>query len=129
MSKLVLLNIYNDAYEALCVKASLEAAGLYAFVPDYYAASSNWYGGGPIGNIRLLVLDTELQAAQKLLDQQQLPASEAVAPCPKCSSTRTSQMANFLSGAIAVFFLIPAIQRTKHFICHDCKNRWKHERN
>ncbi|MCF6292646.1 MAG: hypothetical protein L3J04_04540 [Robiginitomaculum sp.] len=124
-----MLNIYNDVYEALCVKASLEAAGLYALVPDYHTSSTNWAGGVTLGNVRLLVLETELQAAHEITDQQQLPASEAAAPCPKCSSTKTSQMVSLLEVAIAIILLIPAIRRTKHFICHDCKNRWKYERS
>lgn len=129
MSKLVLLNKYNDVYEALCVKTSLEAAGLYALVPDYHTSSTNWAGGVTLGNVRVLVLESELQAAHEITDQQQLPASEATAPCPKCSSTRTSQMVNLFSAAIAIILFTPAIKRSKNFVCHDCKNRWKYERN
>jgi len=126
LAKLVLFSTYSDVYQALCAKAALDAAGLFVMVPDQNAGQTNWPGVATLGNVRLLVLDEDVEAARAILDDEALPKRDAVSICPVCSSTRISRFANPVFGFLTAFLIgIPGALHTHRYVCHDCKHRWK----
>lgn len=125
MAKLVLLSNHSDLYEALCVKASLDAAGLFTFIPDQHVAGSNWAGGTTLLNIRLLVMDTQLEEARGITGKPNLPPSDAVMLCPQCGSSKTAHNVNIFLAALTILTMAtPVTAKTKRFICLSCKHRW-----
>ncbi len=125
MAKLVLLRTCSDVYEALCIKAALDAADLFCLIPDQHISATNWGGGATIGKVRVLVMDADINAAKSMLNEQNLPQSDAVAPCPQCGSVKTTRRSNILLSFLSALMTIPAAARTKNNLCHDCKHRWK----
>lgn len=127
---------FQDPFRALVLASALDAAGIYAHVPDhifhtYYPFLAMGFTGS-----RVLVLDADIAAARRIaaLDMRDGP----LIPCPVCAgSTRklktrggvlalAALLALSIIWSIWILMIPPRLMRSR--ICESCGHRYRPER-
>jgi DNA-directed RNA polymerase subunit M/transcription elongation factor TFIIS len=97
LSQTVTLRRFRDLPQALLAKASLESAGIQAYVIDDNMVRMDWFISNALGGLRLQVHEEDVEAASEILNQpipevlQTDGVEEYRQPrCPKCGSLDVS---------------------------------------
>ena len=109
--------------DAQAARAALEAAGITAWVLDDNLGTSF----GVAVRTRVLVRPSDLAAAQALLAERGVPATElppelSEPPCPVCGSARVTQEARV--GDDPPFGVTLGSRRIWTFVCLACGHAW-----
>lgn len=132
MSAPIVIARFSFPYEAQIARASLDAAGIPAFIADEHTINMNWLYSNALGGVRLLVPRARFQEAKALLeadfsDQFELePAVEPVV-CPNCASHAIEAHTQGKKPAFLVFLLLgfPLFFYRHGLRCIDCGTFWK----
>ena len=126
-SSLVTIASFSFPYEANLAKASLEAAGIPAFVADEHTINMQWLYSHAMGGVRVQVPRAFAEEAYLLL---QADFSDSVADkeelrvptCPACGSSNCQTGSKNRVPAFLVFFLfgIPLLFSQYGIQCDDC---------
>jgi len=127
---------FQDPFRTLVLTSALDAAGIYAHVPDYIFHT--YYPFLAIGftGSRVLVLEADIDAARQIaaLDLRDGP----LVPCPVCAGhtwklkTRGGVLALAALLALSIIWSIwvlivpPRLMRSR--ICESCGHRYRPER-
>lgn len=133
---------FPDLAAAEMARASLEAEGIPAVIPDSQMAGLDWRLGTALGGVRLQVAPEHADAAARFLsettaaepggDSTVLPSSEL---CPFCRSAqigpddqRTLKVLSLLVFPLLIITL-PIILLTRGRLrCHNCRKTWRSDR-
>lgn len=134
--KPVVLRRYRDLPEALVAKSVLESADIDCFLVDENLVRLDWFYSNLVGGIKLLVPETDLEIAAKLLDERTPEkfdvdgVGEYEQPhCARCGSFDISLDGlnkPLTFGAMYVTGL-PIQVTTKGWKCHSCRHQWNEE--
>lgn len=112
---LVEIASYSFPHEAHVAKASLDAAGIPAFLTDEYTINVQWMYSNALGGVRLLVHGEDVEVAMQILAadfseslengewmDSATPTIDKGNPerCPHCGST---DLASHVAGRVPVF--------------------------
>ncbi|HUM05355.1 MAG TPA: hypothetical protein VLT90_07830 [Terriglobales bacterium] len=131
----VTLRQFRDLPEALLAKASLNSAGIEAYLVDDNMVRLDWFWSNLLGGIKLKVRPEDEQAATEILSQ---PIPERLEiegigeydqpRCPRCQSLDVSyRELNKLVSYGSAYLGIPIPVHTKAWSCHACRNEWEEE--
>ena len=87
---LITIAEFRDMQEAMLACGLLKSAGIEFFLADENTVRMNWFWSNMIGNMRLMVREQDVEAAQEILKQPP-DMAEAEPPfekqkCPNCGS-------------------------------------------
>lgn len=126
-NNLIEIASFSHPHEAHIAKASLEAAGIPAFISDEHTINMQWLYSSALGGVRLLV-PKDFEAEAKVLISKDfsknLPAEVETnkTSCPHCGSNNIDAYTIGKKPAFLVFlFLGIPVFFYKHCIkCNDC---------
>jgi hypothetical protein len=135
---LVTVNSYRDPIEAELAIVRLEQSGISATLVDQYLASIQWLYSNAIGGVKVMVEESDLDAAREALDEARTPESSTVpgalkhlgieARCPSCNSedVHPSRLQRN-AAAISLLLTFPLIAWRKSWVCNACGHSWRRE--
>ncbi|SEL02024.1 Putative signal transducing protein [Atopomonas hussainii] len=105
---------YSFPHEAHIARASLEAAGIAAYVQDEHTVNMNWLYSNALGGVRLQVAATDVAQALALLGEDfstTLAPSDEAEPhtppaCPRCAGQQWQPYTQGKRPAFVVFLLL-----------------------
>lgn len=134
---LVVVAQYSFAHEARIAKASLEAAGIEAYIRDENLVQMNWLYSNAVGGVKLQVAPEDVPDALKILATDYSEALEEEFPfeadeeisCPQCGSTHVKHV---VQGKEMAFLSIVALGApltpfSRSYQCAACGHEWKVE--
>jgi len=135
-SKLITVASYSFPLEAHVAKASLDAAGIPAFIADEQTINMNWLYSNALGGVRLKVLAQDAEKAQEILSQdfshllEEQFGDEIETKCSKCGSKNMTPYTKGKKTAFLVFLLLgfPLFFCQHGMRCNDCGNFDKHDK-
>ncbi|MDF1780863.1 MAG: DUF2007 domain-containing protein [Alcanivoracaceae bacterium] len=124
-TSLVKVASFSFPHEAHIAKASLEAAGIPAFVADENTVNMHWLYSNAMGGVRVLVARASLAEAQRILDgdySEELEDGEPLDSCPACGSFNVAAYTKGKKPAFLVFLLLgfPLFSYQHGHKCNDC---------
>ncbi len=135
---LVTVDCYRDPIDAELAITRLEQFGIPATLLDQHLASIYWLYSYAIGGVKLMVDETDLDAARQILrdtPSKDLPAetqdrelADAWLSCPDCRSSQihASRLQRNLA-AISLLLQLPLIAWRNRWVCEACGHTWKRE--
>lgn len=123
---LVTIATYSLPHEAHVARASLEAAGIYAFIANEHTIGVQWFYSNALGGVRLMVAQRDVELALSILNTdfseelgKEMPIDESV--CPACGSTDVEA---HTIGAKSAFLTILLLGFPLLFVKHGirCRN-------
>ena len=129
----VTLRQFRDLPEALLAKASVESAGIQAYLVDDNMIRMDWFISNLLGGIKLQVRPEDVEAANEILNQ---PTPENLdvegvgeyqqPRCPNCQSLDVAdQELNKLVSYGSAYLGIPIPMQKSNWSCHACGHEWK----
>ncbi|HHX34695.1 MAG TPA: DUF2007 domain-containing protein [Gammaproteobacteria bacterium] len=132
MSAPIVIARFSFPYEAQIARASLDAAGIPAFIADEHTVNMNWLYSNALGGVRLLVPRQHAQEAKALLAadfSEQLELEQATDPavCPNCGSDALEAHTQGKKPAFLVFLLLgfPLFFYRHGLRCTNCGTFWQ----
>lgn len=127
MNNSVVVGRYTYPFEAQIARASLEHAGIPAFIADEQTIHMDWLMSDAMGGIRLHVAKEHEVEAIKILQTDFSDALNAELgieeeACPRCGSTAIEPHAPGKVPAFVSFLLlgIPLFFKRSGYICKGC---------
>ena len=134
---LIVIAHYTFAHEAKIAQATLEAAGITAYIKDENHVQLNWLYDIALGGVKLQVEVQDVEAATAILEMDYSEALEAEFPaeegervvCPLCESCEVEYVVKGKDGAFlsALVFGAPVLPFSRGYRCLACGNFWKDE--
>ncbi len=134
--KPVMIRRYRDLPEASVAKSVLDSAGIDCVLADDNLVRLDWFYSNLVGGIKLLVPESEAEAAVRLLDETSPEKFEVDGvgeyqqpQCPRCKSMDVSLDGldkGWTFGAMYVTSL-PIPVTTKGWKCYSCGKQWNEE--
>jgi hypothetical protein len=134
--KPVMIRRYRDLPEASVAKSVLDSAGIDCILADDNLVRLDWFYSNLVGGIKLLVPESEAEAAVRLLEETRPEKFEVDGvgeyrqpQCPRCKSMDISLDGldkRWTFGAMYITSL-PIPVTTKGWKCHSCGNQWSEE--
>jgi len=131
---LVTIAEFQDVQEAMFACGMLKSAGIQSFLADENTVRMNWFWSNMIGNMRLLVREEDVEAAQDILRQpipEESDVAEGAPPfrppkCPKCGSLDI-QFEGFdpAIGLTTGWVAVPVPLRGDRWKCKECGAQWR----
>lgn len=129
-SELITIAIYSLPHEAHVAKASLDAAGIPAFIADEHTINMDWLYSNALGGVRLKVLAQDAEKAQEIISQdysyllEEQFGAEIETKCSKCGSKNMKPYTKGKKPAFLVFLLLgfPLFFYKHGLRCNDCGN-------
>lgn len=132
MSAPIVIARFSFPYEAQIARASLDAAGIPAFVADEHTVNMNWLYSNALGGVRLMVPRGRFAEAKAILeadfsDQVELEATVEPVLCPTCGSDQVEPYTQGKKPAFLVFLLLgfPLFFYRHGLRCTQCGIFWK----
>lgn len=138
MPKSVVIAKFSLPLEAQIARASLESAGITAFVADEHTINMDWLYSNAMGGVRLIVRREDADAARRILEadfsmgvDESFLANEKnrvdVAHCPSCGSDDVYPFTKGKRPAFLVFILLgfPLFFYQDGLKCKDCGTFWR----
>jgi hypothetical protein len=133
---LVAVNSYRDPIEAELAIVRLEQSGISATLVDQYLASIQWLYSNAIGGVKVMVEDSDLDAARNALDEERAPEPNALPEptnpeipevrCPSCDSEEIhASRLQRNAAAISLLLSLPLIAWRNSWICNVCGHSWR----
>jgi DNA-directed RNA polymerase subunit RPC12/RpoP len=135
---LITLARFRDPWEAHMFRSRLEAEGVFALVDHQYHIGMNWPWSLALGEVKVEVLDLELEEARSVWQRCRNGAFEIELldlfgtlddrHCPHCGSRdyrKRRSIAASVRALILVFFLPPLPPMTWVCTCLRCGRRWE----
>jgi len=132
MAKTVLVASFSFPHEAQIARASLESAGIPAFIADEHTISMQWLYSNALGGVKVLVPVEYAEEAKSILntdysaDVEAQCGTDAIA-CPGCASNNADPHTKGKRSAFVVFMLLgfPLAFYKHGFKCADCGRFWE----
>lgn len=111
-SELTTIATYSFPHEAHIARASLEAAGVEAFIADEHTINMDWTYSNALGGVRVRVAEKDAQKAQDILAQdfshliEEEFGEDAELSCSMCGSTNMTPHTKGKRPAFLVFLLL-----------------------
>lgn len=134
---LVTLRSYRDPIDAELAKTRLESWGIHATIVDQHLASIQWLYSNAIGGVKVLVEQSDLEAAREALldasgsEPPQTPPERVPAPsrgeaCPACGAreTRPSRLQRN-AAALSLLTNLPLVALQRRWVCAACGHSWR----
>lgn len=133
--KPVIIRRYRGLPEASVAKSVLDSAGIDCILADDNLVRLDWFYSNLVGGIKLLVPESEAEAAARLLEEVRLEkfavgVGEYQQPqCPRCKSMDVSLDGLDKSWTFAAMYItnLPIPVTTRAWKCHSCGNQWNEE--
>lgn len=132
MASPVVVARFSFPHEAQIARASLDAAGIPAFIADEHTVNMNWLYSNALGGVRLLVPHDRLQEAKALLESDfsdLLEFAQEAQPilCPTCGGSNLEAHTQGKKPAFLVFLLLgfPLFFYRHGLRCNDCGTFWQ----
>jgi len=133
--KPVIIRRYRGLPEASVAKSVLDSAGIDCILADDNLVRLDWFYSNLVGGIKLLVPESEAEAAARLLEEVRLEkfavgVGEYQQPqCPRCKSMDVSLDGLDKSWTFAAMYItnLPIPVTTRGWKCHSCGNQWNEE--
>ena len=132
---LIVIAHYTFAHEAKIAQATLEAAGITAYIRDENHVQLNWLYDIALGGVKLQVEEQDVQAATAILEMDYSSALEAEFPseegeglvCPLCESHEVEYVVKGKDGVFlsALVLGAPVLPFSRGYRCLRCGNFWK----
>ncbi len=140
---LVVIMRFADVATAMMARATLEAAGIEAFLPEEHLASLNWQYSLALGGIGVQVHQARAEEALSILNSLTAGTELPTDVCPRCGSAELKLLNRTTSSAALVLLLpmsLPAVLslppnqlksalmpwRSPHvYRCQRCGLRWR----
>ena len=121
---LIALRSFNNYFSANITLTKLQDAGIECYLKDEFTVTIDPLLSNAIGGIKLVVKETDIPEAQKLL----LAFDEAFlnsVKCPGCGSTTITEVTkpgvtNYLTAIITWFFSSYAVAPQQVYQCSNC---------
>jgi transposase-like protein len=134
---LVTLRSYRDPIDAHVHKASLEAAGIPAFIADDNLIGVQWLYSTAVGGAKLKVLSSDVAAAAEVLEADSSSELAAIPEardsagdgdaCPVCGSSQVESSSLFRrSLAVSLILELPLFLWRRRWVCGACGYSWRH---
>jgi Putative prokaryotic signal transducing protein len=132
----VMIRHYRDLPEASVAKSVLDSAGIDCILADDNLVRLDWFYSNLVGGIKLLVPESEAEAAARLLEEVGPETFEVDGvgeyqqpQCPRCKSMDVSLDGLDKSWTFAAMYItnLPIPVTTKGWKCHSCGNQWNEE--
>ncbi|MET4806334.1 hypothetical protein ABIE63_001491 [Limibacillus sp. MBR-115] len=134
MPGLATLTTCADLNEARSLRALLEDAGFFVFLPEEHHLSTVWFHEVATG-VRLQVEADSLQAAQEFLQAVQEEISQpdrgthqsnTDSICPACGGADIHRGRSLLAGIAGLVLAgLPLVLGTRKRLCRRCGHTWK----
>ncbi|MGA2978885.1 MAG: DUF2007 domain-containing protein [Terriglobales bacterium] len=129
----VTLRQFRDLPDALLAKASLESAGIEAYLVDDNMIRMDWFISNLLGGIKLKVRPEDAEAATEILNQPipEMLDVEGIGSfeqprCPQCHSLDVSNgELNKPLAYLTAYAGVPVPVYKKGWTCHACGNVWE----
>lgn|SRR5690554_1902681 len=132
MSAPIVIARFSFPYQAQIARASLDAAGIPAFVADEHTINMNWLYSNALGGVRLMVPRSRFAEAKTILEtdfSEQLEPEPVLEPklCPKCGSAAVEPHTQGKKPAFLVFLLLgfPLFFYRHGLRCTQCATFWQ----
>jgi len=128
---MVTIATFNEPAKAKRLKERLKNAGIKADVHNEGALQAVAFMSKPRANAKVLVIEEDFEAANKLLLEWEAsdPEIGSALRCPQCKSPRIEYpqlTRKFLTPSLtSVLFALKIFQ--KEFYCQDCQFTWSKE--
>lgn len=132
--KLVTLTSFDNAVDAHLLRSKLDSEGIPAFVFDENVVSLVPMTYISIGGIKVKVRETDLAAAQEIMDVTGKPIrrdDNSILVCPACESSnitpgvKTTNVFSFVFWGMLLG--IYPLQMENKFICNSCKKIFRRD--
>lgn len=132
MVKNIVVGRFSFPHEAQIARASLEAAGIPAFIADEHTINMNWLYSHALGGVRVMVAPEHEGVAREILatdysaDVDEAFGIEEPA-CPECGATSVTPYTKGKRPAFIVFLLLgfPLFFYQHGLKCEKCGTFWK----
>lgn len=136
-TRLVVVASFLDTHQAHVARLRLEAEGIRAALDGEHHIAMDWMISNAVGGVKLLVLDSDVEQATRILQEDETEKDAAIASdepidddaesCPACQSMdfhqeRLNRPMAFLS---VLFFGFPLPFFSQNLACNSCGHRWR----
>lgn len=125
---MIVIARFSFPHEAHIARASLEAAEIRSEIRDEHTVNMQWLYSNAVGGVRLLVEDSNVEAAMEILQAdfsaalQDAYEDEPKDICPECGSDQLSPHTKGKKPAFVAFLLLgfPLFFYKHGYICDKC---------
>ena len=128
----VLLQSFSFPYEAQIAKSQLHAFGISARIENEHTINMDWLYSNALGGVRLLVLESDIEEAKQLLDQDYSDAVDDIFNIdhPKCPRCQSSEIIAYTKGKkpafiVLLLFWFPLSKLEHGYRCQSCDHFFK----
>ncbi len=132
MAKTVLVASFSFPHEAQIARASLESAGIPAFIADEHTINMQWLYSNALGGVKVLVPMEYVEDAKNILNTDYSAEVETqcgtdAMACPGCGGNNVGPHTKGKRSAFVVFLLLgfPLAFYKHGFKCEDCGRFWE----
>ena len=123
------LELHTDPPSALVQMSALQAAGLFAFIDNYYYASIVPYRALALGGFRVVVADEDWETATEFsacADVADLDGFEPIDLCPNCGSREVFRGASWILSILGFLWCgVPLPRETSYRKSRRCASHWR----